>query len=130
MTRLQKPLVRAATLAAGFLPALALAHPGHGETATFLAGALHPVGGLDHLAGFIIVGMLAARLSAQSLWPMTAALLGLLVAAGTSDSEGWRYAAGFMLTGSGLIAAAMVATRAATRLSVLATTAAGPRSPT
>jgi urease accessory protein len=130
MTRPKKPMIRAATIAAGFLPAFALAHPGHGETASFLAGALHPVGGIDHLAGFIIVGMLAARLSAQYLWPMTAAFLGLLVAAGASDSEGWRYAAGFMFTGSGLIAVALVVTRAATRLSVLVTTAAGPRSPT
>ena len=47
---------------------------------------------------------------------MTAVLLGLLVAASTADSDGWRYAAGFMMTGAGLIAAAMAAITAATRL--------------
>jgi urease accessory protein len=115
MTR-HKHLVRIATVAVGFLPALALAHPGHGETASFVAGALHPLGGLDHLIGFIVIGILATRLSGRFLWPMTAALLGLLVAASTADSDGWRYAAGFMMTGAGLIAAAMTATKAATRL--------------
>ena len=112
MTSAQKPLVRIAALAAGFLPALALAHPGHGETSSFLAGSLHPLSGVDHLAGFIIVGVLAAMLRGRLLWPMTAAFLGLLVAAWTSESDGWRYAAGFMLTGAGVIAATLAATRA------------------
>jgi urease accessory protein len=113
--------VRIATAAAGLLPTLALAHPGHGETSSFVAGALHPFGGLDHLAGFIVVGILAARLGGRYLWPVTAAFLGLLVAASTADSDGWRYAAGFMFTGVGLVAAAMVATRAATSLGSLST---------
>jgi len=115
MTR-HKHLVRIATVAVGFLPALALAHPGHGETASFVAGALHPLGGLDHLTGFVVIGILITRLSGRCLWPMTAGLLGLLVAASTADSDGWRYAAGFMMTGAGLIAAVMTATMAASRL--------------
>lgn len=109
-----KHWVRIATAAAGLLPALALAHPGHGETSSFVAGALHPFGGLDHLAGFIVVGILAARLGSRYLWPATAAFLGLLVAASTADSDGWRYAAGFMFTGAGLVAAAMFTITAAT----------------
>jgi urease accessory protein len=119
-------LVRFSAAAAGLLPALAMAHPGHGGTSGFLAGALHPVSGADHLAGFIIVGVLAARLGGRYLWPMAAAFLGLLVAAWTSESEGWRYAAGFMLAGASLIAAGMSATRLCFRF----VTAAGPRSPT
>jgi urease accessory protein len=126
----QKHLLRFATLAAGFLPALALAHPGHGAASDFAAGALHPLSGADHLAGFIVVGMLAVRLGSRYLWPMTAAFLGLLVAAWTADSDGWRYAAGFMLSGASLVAAAMVATRTATRLFDLALTATVRRSPT
>ena len=115
MTR-HKSLVRIATAALGLLPALALAHPGHGETSSFVAGALHPLSGLDHLIGFTVVGILATRLGGRYLWPMTAALLGLLVAASTADSDGWRYAAGFMMAGAGVIAAAMALTKAATRL--------------
>jgi urease accessory protein len=127
MTR--KHRVRISTLAAGLLPALALAHPGHGETTSFVAGALHPFGGLDHLAGFLVVGFLAASLGREYLWPVAAAFLGLLVAASTADSDGWRYAAGFMFTGAGLIAAGMGATSAATSLGSRFFTAAAPRSP-
>jgi hydrogenase/urease accessory protein HupE len=122
----QKHLVRIATLAAGFLPALAFAHPGHGEPSNFAAGALHTLSGADHLAGFIVVGMLAARLGGRYLWPITAAFLGLSGAAWTADGEGWQYAAGFMLAAFGLIAAGMTATR----LAGFAFTAAGRRSPT
>jgi hydrogenase/urease accessory protein HupE len=126
----RKHPVRIATVAAALLPALALAHPGHDETSSFVAGALHPVNGVDHLAAFIIVGVLAARLGGRHLWPMTAAFLGLLVAAWTAQSDGWRYAAGFMFTGAGLIAAGMATTRAATRLGFRRVTATAPRSPT
>jgi urease accessory protein len=110
------------------LPALALAHPGHGAEDSFLAGVLHPANGIDHVAGFFLVGLLASRLEARIFRPMIAALLGLLVAAWTTDSDGWQYAAGFMLTGAGLAAAAMAATSAAARLMSLSTTAAARRS--
>ena len=111
------------------LPALALAHPGHGAEGSFLAGVLHPANGIDHVAGFFLVGLLASRLEARIFRPMIAALLGLLVAAGTTDSAGWQYAAGFMLSGACLIAAAMTATRAATRLMTASVTAVSRRSP-
>ena len=120
MKSAQRPLVRIAAVAAGLLPALVQAHPGHGETSSFVAGSLHPLSGMDHLAGFLIVGALAVMLRGRHLWPMAAALLGLLVAAGTSESDGWRYAAGFMLTGTGLIAAGMATTWAATRKATMA----------
>ncbi len=115
-----------AIMAAGFLPALAMAHPGHDHTASFVAGALHPLSGIDHLLGLMTVGLLAGRLGGKYLWPLTAALLGLLVAAWTADSDGWRYAAGFMLSGAGLVAAGVTATNFLVRVA----TAAAPRSPT
>jgi len=123
MTRAQRPLLRIAAAAAAFLPALALAHPGHGDTASFAAGALHPFNGMDHLLGLMAVGVLLSRLSGRYLAPLAAAFIGLLVAAGTANSDGWRYAAGFMLTSAALIAATLAATRAAI-------TAGAPRSPT
>ena len=123
-------MVRITTLIAGFLPALAFAHPGHGETSSLAAGALHPLSGADHVAGFFIVGILAAQLGSRYLWPVTAAFLGLLVAAWTTSSEGWQYATGFMLAGAGLIAAGVVCTIAATRLSGPTFIADGRRSPT
>ncbi|MDP1966141.1 MAG: HupE/UreJ family protein, partial [Reyranella sp.] len=38
----------------------ALAHVGHGATASFMAGVAHPFGGLDHIAVMIAVGLWAA----------------------------------------------------------------------
>ncbi len=128
MTRTHRYLVRTASLCVSLLPALALAHPGHGAEDSFLAGVLHPANGIDHVAGFFLVGLLASRLDSRIFRPMIAALLGLLVAAGTMDSDGWQYAAGFMLTGAGLAAAGVAATRAATRFMSASTTAAARRS--
>ena len=113
MTRTHKQLVRAATLCISLLPALALAHPGHGAEDSFLEGALHPANGIEHIAAFVVVGILAARLGGRIFRAMVAALLGLLVAAGTADSNGWHYAAGFMLMGT-MLAAAGVAARLST----------------
>jgi len=113
MTRTHKQLVRAATLCISLLPALALAHPGHGGEDSFLEGALHPASGIEHIAAFVVVGILAARLGGRIFRAMVAALLGLLVAAGTADGNGWQYAAGFMLMGT-MLAAAGVAARLST----------------
>jgi hydrogenase/urease accessory protein HupE len=128
MTRTLAHRVRIATLAAALLPALALAHHDAGETAGFTAGALHSLGEFDHVAGFLVVGMLAARLAGRFLAPISAAVLGLLVAGWTSDAEGWRYAAGFLLAGACLVAAGITAVGAATRL--IRPIADAPRSPT
>jgi len=128
MTRAHKHLLRIAALC--LMPTLALAHPGHGEHAGFAAGALHSWTDVDYLAGFIVVGFLAAQLRSRLLWPMLAGLLGLLVAASTTASVGWQYASGFLLSGASLAAAAMFTTWAATRLFVASVTAVAPRSPT
>ena len=114
MTRTHKHLVRTATLCISLLPALALAHPGHGGEDIFLEGALHPASGIEHIAAFVVVGILAALLGGRIFRAMVAALLGLLVAAGTADSNGWQYAAGFMLMGTMLAAAGVAATRLST----------------
>jgi len=113
MTRTHKQLVRAATLCISLLPALALAHPGHGGEDSFLEGALHPASGIEHIGAFVVVGILAALLGGRIFRAMVAALLGLLVAAGTADGNGWQYAAGFMLMGT-MLAAAGVAARLST----------------
>ena len=130
MTRAQTLRVRITFVGTALLPTLAVAHPGHAEASSFAAGALHPLGGIDHLAGFFIVGLLAARLGGRHLPALVAALLGLLVAASTSASDGWQFAAGFMLAGAVLIAAGMGSMAAATRLCASLTTAGGRRSPT
>lgn len=52
----------ALALVAAASPGLALAHPGHAEQASFLAGALHPLTGIDHLLAMLAVGLWAAQL--------------------------------------------------------------------
>lgn len=49
------------------LPATALAHPGD-MTHSFLAGALHPLGGLDHLLAMLAVGLLAGCSAGRLRW--------------------------------------------------------------
>ncbi|MBL9062107.1 HupE/UreJ family protein [Tabrizicola sp.] len=66
-------------------PLPAMAHGLH-DSGTFLAGALHPVGGLDHVLAMIAVGLLAAQLTGRALWALpvtfvTAMLLGGAVGA-------------------------------------------------
>ncbi|MBK8970854.1 MAG: HupE/UreJ family protein [Hahellaceae bacterium] len=39
------------------------AHTGHADSASFMAGVLHPLQGIDHLLALIAVGLLSTRLS-------------------------------------------------------------------
>lgn len=51
-----------------FLPALALAHPGHEHTsmtAGLWSGFIHPLMGLDHLLALIAVGIMGARVAGK-----------------------------------------------------------------
>jgi urease accessory protein len=48
------------------LPALAQAHPGHGTGASLLAGAVHPLLGLDHLLALLAAGLLAWRMAGRA----------------------------------------------------------------
>ncbi len=68
------------TVALPALPAPAMAHGLH-DSGTFMAGALHPAGGPDHVLAMIAVGLLAAQLAGRVLWLLpttfvTAMLLG------------------------------------------------------
>jgi len=60
------------------LPAIAQAHPGHDAGASFATGALHPLGGIDHLLALIAVGLLSARMGGRALFAIPAAFLSLL----------------------------------------------------
>ena len=63
-----------AALAALLAPAAALAHPGH-EAGGFWSGLAHPIGGLDHLAAAIAIGVWSARLGARATWAIPCAFL-------------------------------------------------------
>jgi urease accessory protein len=72
-----------ATLMLGALtPVAALAHPGHPEAGTgFMAGLLHPLGGLDHVLMIVAVSLWATQLKPAGRL-VVAASLGLFVAIG------------------------------------------------
>ncbi len=60
----------------GYLvPGLALAHVNVGETAGFLHGFLHPIGGLDHILAMVGVGLWAAQLGGKAVWAVPLAFV-------------------------------------------------------
>jgi urease accessory protein len=59
----------------------ALAHPGHGVE-SFAAGLAHPLGGLDHMAVMVAVGLWAALKGGRALWIWPAAFIGVLLIGG------------------------------------------------
>jgi urease accessory protein len=60
----------------------ALAHVGHGSTASFTAGFGHPLGGLDHVAVMVAVGLWAALKGGRALWAWPAAFVGVMLIGG------------------------------------------------
>lgn len=63
-------------------PTAAFAHPGHGETSSFLAGVQHPLSGLDHITAMLAVGLLAALKGGRALWLWPLTFIGLMAAGG------------------------------------------------
>lgn len=60
---------RLALLAAALLlPDLALAHAEHGTVGGFASGVSHPMGGWDHIAAMVAVGLWGAFLGAPAIW--------------------------------------------------------------
>ena len=60
----------------------ALAHVGVGSTASFAAGAAHPLSGLDHMAVMIAVGLWAALKGGRALWVWPCAFVGVMLIGG------------------------------------------------
>lgn len=75
------------------LPALALAHPGHGADgfqhagASFMDGLIHPFTGLDHLAAMLAVGVWSA-LAVRPVWLAPAIFVTLLTAGAATGFAG------------------------------------------
>jgi urease accessory protein len=72
------------------MPALAAAHVsgtdwGH---AGFLAGLLHPVGGIDHVAAMVAVGMWGAQLGMPALWVLPVAFPLIMALGGAAGAMG------------------------------------------
>ncbi|UAW96928.1 HupE/UreJ family protein [Halopseudomonas nanhaiensis] len=62
-------LMRSAVLAVLFgAPAVAYAHPGHGDIGGLFSGLIHPLAGLDHLLAMLAVGLWGAQLGGRARW--------------------------------------------------------------
>ncbi|MBE7186168.1 MAG: HupE/UreJ family protein [Methylobacterium mesophilicum] len=66
-------------LAAVLLPTAAFAHTGVGDTAGFLHGFGHPIGGLDHILAMVAVGVFAYVLGGKALWLVPSAFVGMMI---------------------------------------------------
>ncbi|MCV4269284.1 HupE/UreJ family protein [Pseudomonas capsici] len=69
------------TLALLLTPALAMAHPGHGDNG-LIAGLGHPVGGLDHLLAMLAVGLWAAQQQGAARWALPCTFVGTMLIGG------------------------------------------------
>ena len=68
-------------------PALAFAHPGHGESG-LLAGLSHPVFGLDHLLAMFAVGLWAAQQTGAARWALPLTFVGTMLVGGLLGFSG------------------------------------------
>ena len=71
-----------ATLALVAVVAPAHAHVGAGLASSFSAGFGHPLGGLDHVAVMIAVGLWAAQQGGRAIWAWPAAFVGAMLVGG------------------------------------------------
>jgi len=90
MPRLSRHLLRtlAPAAAATLLPTLAFAHTGIGATHGFVHGFAHPLGGLDHLAAMVTVGLLAWQLGGRAVWAVPATFVAVMALGGALGVSG------------------------------------------
>jgi urease accessory protein len=83
---MKTPLLALGSVA--LLPQAALAHAGDHGAAPFLAGALHPLGGADHVLAMVAVGLLAAVSGGRALWALPAGFAGAMLVGGLLGATG------------------------------------------
>lgn len=74
-------------LALFLTPAIAFAHPGHGDTG-LEAGVLHPLSGLDHLLAMVAVGLWAAQQKGAARLALPCTFVGSLLIGGLLGFDG------------------------------------------
>ena len=70
-------------------PALAFAHPGHGDNG-LIAGISHPLGGIDHLLAMVAVGLWAAQQKGVARWALPCTFVGTMLIGGVLGFEGMQ----------------------------------------
>ncbi|CAK0765801.1 Protein HupE [Gammaproteobacteria bacterium] len=62
-----------------FIPMLAFAHTGVGETTGFSSGFIHPMGGVDHLLAMVAVGLWAAQMGGRAILVVPGTFITLMI---------------------------------------------------
>jgi urease accessory protein len=75
------------TLALLLSPAVAFAHPGHGDNG-LLAGVAHPLTGMDHLLAMVAVGLWAAQQKGAARWALPVTFVATMLLGGVLGFEG------------------------------------------
>lgn len=68
-------------------PAMAFAHPGHGDNG-LVAGIAHPLTGVDHLLAMVAVGLWAAQQKGAARWALPCTFVGTMLVGGLLGFEG------------------------------------------
>ena len=71
-----------------FLPDIAFAHTGVGETTGFMHGFSHPIGGVDHILAMVAVGLWATQIGGRALWVVPCTFVGVMVLGGVLGFTG------------------------------------------
>lgn len=80
-------LTRALGLGLALAPALANAHPGHGDSGV-VQGFSHPLLGLDHLVAMVAVGLWAAMLGGRARWIVPSVFVTMMGAGAAAGMSG------------------------------------------
>lgn len=92
------------------LPGVALAHTGHGPSASLAEGLRHPLLGLDHVLAMVAVGLWAAQQGGRARLALPAAFLAVMLAGGLLGMAGGALpAVEVVVVGSVLALGALIA---------------------
>ncbi|SER01981.1 urease accessory protein [Faunimonas pinastri] len=88
MTRTKLATLAGATFTAAAIPGIASAHPAIYHVMSFMAGAEHPLTGLDHILAMVAVGLWASLKGGKALWAWPAAFVGVMLVGGALGMAG------------------------------------------
>lgn len=80
-------------LSAMALPTIAMAHPGHNLSPGFMAGALHPWSGVDHVLAMLAIGLWAAQQGGRMRWAVPLSFVLLMLAGDAMGVAGLQFGA-------------------------------------
>ena len=116
--RISTKMIQATALIGASVPALALAHPGHGGHVEggFMAGLMHPLTGADHLSALLLFGALLAGISLKHKGlALSAAAISLAAGFAGGVAFGGHVASEWLIMASVLVFAGALAFPAGTR---------------